>query len=279
MGRTARKRRGAKGDRLTARTADRHVLYEIAVQSTEAEIDFVDRVYLKRHGRAAVRFREDFCGTAATCSEWVQRRPSNLAFGLDLDEKTLAYADSKRLAKLSDAQRERVRLMRCDVRTPPGEARGMDVVVAANFSYFAFKRREDMRTYFAAVRSSLAPGGLFILDHYGGWESLRDSVERRRCKGFTYVWEQSKVDALTHEAVCHIHFEFPDGTKMRRAFSYPWRMWSIPEIRELLAEAGFPRSDCYWEGSDGKGGGNGVFRVAKRAEPCEAHISYIVAEG
>ena len=55
---------------LTARNADRHELYEAAVQNAEAEIDFVDRQFTKLTGRRAGAMREDFCGTANAACEW-----------------------------------------------------------------------------------------------------------------------------------------------------------------------------------------------------------------
>ncbi len=44
------------------------------------------------------------------------------------------------------------------------------------------------------------------------------------------------------ETLCHIDFKFEDGSVQKRAFSYDWRLWILPEIREVLAEAGFRRS-------------------------------------
>ena len=38
------------------------------------------------------------------------------------------------------------------------------------------------------------------------------------------------------------HFEFA-----RKAFQYDWRFWTIPEVRELLMEAGFKDTVVYWE--------------------------------
>ena len=50
--------------------------------------------------------------------------------------------------------------------------------------------------------------------------------------------------------LCHIHFSFPDGSKIKKAFTYDWRLWTLPEIRELLLEAGFQRATVYWEGTN-----------------------------
>ena len=78
--------------------------------------------------------------------------------------------------------------------------------------------------------------------------------------------------------VCHIHFKFPDGSKIKRAFTYDWRLWTLPELRELLIEAGFAKVRVYWEGDDGDGGGNGEFKEHATGEPDLAWIAYIVAE-
>lgn len=274
---------------LTARTADRHALYQRAVQNVEAEIDFVDRVYTKLRGRRAARLREDFCGTAASSCEWVRRRPTNTAVGIDLDGPTLKWGTENNVAALPPDARERVRLLRRNVLSPGPGTSGMDVVLSMNFSYWIFQKRADLLRYFTLVRRSLARDGVYFLDIYGGWEAFEENrSERRRIAGvrgagsaggaFTYVWEQERYEPITGAYRCHIHFEFKDGTALRRAFTYDWRLWTLPEVRELLDEAGFSRTTVYWEGDDGKGGGNGIFRPAKHAEQCPAFVAYLVAE-
>jgi hypothetical protein len=65
---------------------------------------------------------------------------------------------------------------------------------------------------------------------------------------------------------------------MARAFSYRWRLWTIPEIRELLDEAGFRKSEVYSESTDRRTGrGNGVFRVRESADSDPGWIGYIAA--
>ena len=79
--------------------------------------------------------------------------------------------------------------------------------------------------------------------------------------------------------LCHIHFKFPDGSRIRRAFSYAWRLWSLPEIREVLSEAGFTRSTVYWQGTNEESGeGNGVFEPTEQGEADASWIVYLVAE-
>jgi SAM-dependent methyltransferase len=277
---------GKKG--YTAATADRHELYQLSVQNVESEIDFIDAEFRRLRGRDAVRLREDFCGTGNTACEWVRRRASNLAFGLDIDQPTLDWGVEHNLKSLKPAQRERVRLINRNV-LEPGDAVGMDCVLAMNFSYWLFKTRDELRSYFKAVRASLADDGVFFLDHYGGSEAMSEMVEKRAIEAgkgreFTYEWDQASYNPITGEMTCRIHFRFPDRTRMKNAFEYHWRLWTLPEIRELLAEAGFSKVTVYWEGDEldkkgePTGEGNGEFLPSEVGTADPAYISYIAAE-
>ncbi len=235
---------------------------------------FLARIFEKLSGRRAESLREDFCGTALLCAEWVKGR-GRTAVGVDLDPAVLAWGAEHNLAPLG-RRGSAVRLLRQDVRaTRSGR---FDLVVALNFSYFVFRTREELGKYFTGVRRSLARGGLFVLDAYGGYQSWRILSERRRLRGFTYVWEQSLVDPIDHSVVNHIHFEFPDGSQLRRAFSYHWRLWTLPEIRELLAEVGFSRSAVYWEDRDADGVGIDRYRARVHVAQQPAWVAYIAAE-
>lgn len=264
--------------KYTAATADRHILYQMAVQNVEAEIDFVDETYKILRGRHALKLREDFCGTGHTSREWVGRRRTNTAIGLDIDQATLDWGLEHNIDPLPPATRSRVRLVNRDVLHPGRAGSRMDIVLAMNFSYWIFKTRETLREYFKSVRQSLAPGGIFFLDFYGGSEAYEVQREDRKVGPFTYVWDQNWLDPLTNHMRCYIHFKFKDGSRMDRAFCYEWRLWSMPEIRELLAEAGFSNSTVYLEGDDDDEGGDGDFQPVEEGEVCAAWLAYIVAE-
>jgi hypothetical protein len=83
---------------------------------------------------------------------------------------------------------------------------------------------------------------------------------------------------VTHFIRCHIHFHFQDGSKINQAFSYDWRLWTLPEIKELLLEAGFKKVSVYWENEDDDGEGNGEFSIDGEGEADLAWVAYIVAE-
>lgn len=266
--------------KYTAATADKHELYQLSVQDPEIEIAFLNRVYKKTYGRIPLSLREDFCGTALFCAQWVKGHAERTAIGIDLHQPTLDWGIQHNLAPLGEPGR-RVTLLRQNVLDPV--PRPSDITVGLNFSYWVFKTRSEMLAYFKGVRASLGREGLFVLDAYGGpysMEAMDESeLERTKVKGgFTYVWDQHVVNPIDHSVVNHIHFEFRDGSKMERAFTYHWRFWTLPELRELLAEAGFSRSHVYWEDEDEDGEGTGVYRVRQRAENSGAWVAYVIAE-
>lgn len=278
MGREKSNRRESKKRRASrAETADRFALYEQAVQDPETEMEFVADVYRELRGRKARVLREDFCGSAWAACEWAKRDPKNQAFGVDLDADVLAWGREHHWNALPPKVQARVQMIRGDVlATPTAPA---DITVAMNFSYWIFKRREQLLAYFRAVHQGLAKDGLFIMDAYGGFDAFRDEyLEKRKCEGFTYVWEQEDYDPVSGDYACHISFRFPDGSELPRAFSYHWRLWTLPEIRELLAEAGFRAVTVWWQGEDEDGEADGNFEPVERGDADPAWICYLVAE-
>ena len=244
--------------KISPLSRDPHVLYELSVQGVEYDLDFFERVYRNLRGRRFKRLREDFCGTAAKACAWVARSPDHLAWGVDHDARTLAWGRRHHVAPLGRAG-QRVVLIQDDVRAVRNPK--VDVVAAMNFSYWVFKDRDTLRDYFRSVRRSLRPGGLFFANVFGGTNAMEPLVERRRIPAsqgpdglrvpsFTYVWEQKRFNTINHDLLCYIHFRFRDGSEIRRAFTYDWRYWTLPELTELMREAGFARSDVYVEGWD-----------------------------
>ncbi|HEX7030701.1 MAG TPA: class I SAM-dependent methyltransferase [Gammaproteobacteria bacterium] len=268
-----KKRQGAR----KADIADRYALYEDAVQDPETEMEFVADVYRELRGREARVLREDFCGSAWAACEWAKRDPENLAIGVDLDADVLTWGRERHWQALEPAERKRVKMILGDVLDTPSEP--ADITVAMNFSYWIFKRREQLLQYFRRVRDGLAKDGLFVMDAYGGYDAFQDEyTEKRKCEGFTYIWEQEDYDPVSGDYVCHISFRFPDGSELKRAFSYHWRLWTLPEIRELLVEAGFSKVTVWWQGEDEDGEGDGEFEPVERGDADPAWICYLVAE-
>ena len=277
MVRKSKKRSRKDSKALTSKNADRLVLYESSVQAVDAEIDFVDETFRQIRGRRGRLLREDFCGTGNTSCEWVRRRPDNYATGVDLDGAVMAWGRDRHIAKLKRTQKARVQLLQANVAkvdTPP-----QDIVLAMNFSYWVFADRASMGDYFANVYASLGDDGVFFLDCYGGYESFQVMKEHTEYDDYTYTWHQARYNPITGAMRCHIHFKFKDGSRLKKAFTYDWRLWTLPEIRELLAEAGFRNVTVYWQGwDDDEEEGNGEFTPVEDAAPDAGWICYISAE-
>ncbi|MFH1419088.1 MAG: class I SAM-dependent methyltransferase [Planctomycetota bacterium] len=260
--------------KYTAKTADKHVLYQISVQSPDAEVAFADRVYHNHHGRHATLFREDFCGTFLISCSWVKKHKDNHAYGIDLHKPTIDWGRKHNLSQLKPDAAQRVHIIHDNVLnvTKPK----VHVVGAFNFSYFIFKTFPELVAYFRTVKASLLPQGIFILDAYGGTEAPEVMEEETKYEGFTYIWDQAAYNPINDHTVCHIHFKFPDRTMLRKAFTYDWRLWTLGSIQDALLAAGFKSTEVYWEGTDKDGEGNGVYRLCKKAENSPGWNAYIL---
>lgn len=255
---------------------DRHFFYQNAVQCVEAEIDFVEATFQAIKGRPARTLREDFCGTAQTACEWIGRHTDNQAWGVDLDPEVLLWGERHNLVALNTQQQQRIKLIEADVMTAP--VTDLDVVLAMNFSYFIFMQRELMIRYFESVRASLNEDGVFFLDAFGGYEAAKELTEERACDGFTYIWEQATFNPINSAMQCYIHFVTDDGVRMDQAFAYYWRLWTLPEITEMLLTAGFRTADVYWEGTDEDSGeGDGVYSKSTEGTADAGWVCYVVA--
>ena len=271
----ARDRAQRKRKATMASMADVHALYQQAVQCVEAEIDFVDETFKKLRRRKAKYLREDFCGTANAACEWVRRRRTNRAVAVDLDAEVLEWGRAHNVEPLGAAA-SRIELVNADVRDV--DRGGMDAVLAMNFSYWVLHTRAELRRYFEKVRDALVEDGIFFLDAYGGYDAFREMKETTENDDFTYIWDQAWYDPITGRNRCHIHFRFPDGSRIKDAFVYEWRLWTLPEIREILEEAGFHDITVYWQGTDAETGeGDGEFTPAEHGEADAGWITYITA--
>jgi SAM-dependent methyltransferase len=268
---------GRKRDRkLTAKTADRHELYQRSVNSPETDVDFLMKVYNNLRGKAPHHLREDFCGTAALAAEWLGRSKENTAEGFDLDPEPIAWGTDHNFGKLEDGT-ERMTFHQKDVRE--SSDRRPDMTTAANFSYWCFHTRKELLGYFRSVHADLAEDGLFVVDLFGGPEALTELEETRSLGGgIEYVWDQKTWWPGSGEYEAAIHFRFKDGSEMRDAFEYHWRFWHLTEIRDVLYDAGFSSVEPYFEGTDEDDeSGDGIFEHDPRGENCDAWIGYLVA--
>ncbi len=256
---------------------DRYDYYHRAVQSSDMDCEFVEKAYRESRGRMPSFLREDFCGTFANCCAWVKRGRNRRALGIDLDPEPIEYGESHYRTKLKAEQAERIELINGSVLTV--QVPQVDVVVALNFSYYLFKSRMMLKRYFKKARAGLKKDGVFIVDCFGGPDCQRENVEITKFKSFKYYWDQRGFDPITNEAKFEIHFKRKGEKKRENVFSYDWRMWTIPEIKEVMLESGFEKVHVYWEGTTRSGEGDGNFvRKVQGEQDCDAWVAYLVAE-
>ncbi len=255
---------------------DKYNLYTQAVQSPDNDVDFLKATYRELRGRSPETLREDFCGTFRLSTQWVKDNSQHKAFAVDYDPEPLEYGRNTYYNNLSPNLQRRLKVLEANVLTT--KLPDADIAVAVNFSYFCFKRRSDLKVYFSNALASLKKNGILVLDVFGGTQCTDAIEDKHKLKNFTYYWDQKSFDPVTNEAVFHIHFK-PDGhSKIKNVFTYDWRMWSIPELRDLLDEVGFKKTHVYWEGTSRSGFGNGVFTRTEQGEACLSWIAYIVGE-
>ena len=173
----------------SAKTSDRHELYELSVQNVEGEIDFVEKVWEQLRDRKA---HQDPGGLLRHLRGGLRVDPpteDNTAVGVDLSREVLDWGRERNLPDLTKDQIDRLEILEKDVRS--SGVGGVDSVLAMNFSYFLFKTRKELLEYFKTVRESLVEDGIFICDAYGGSDSFTEMEEERHLDGFTYVWDQN----------------------------------------------------------------------------------------
>jgi len=268
-----------------AQMADPHDLYQKSVQSPENDIEFLADYFKDYTGKPLRHFREDFCGTAYLSSYFVTQHAKNQAIGVDLDWPTLNWGMKHNIAPLTPDQQQRISLVNenvLDVQKPRSQ-----MIAALNFSYMVFHDRPTMLQYLANAKESLEPGGLMVMDIWGGSESQVLQEEQREIENsgdkdignFTFTWDQDTFDPFTHFYTTRIHFSFSDDSEIRNAFVYDWRLWTIPEIRELMHEAGFQDIHVLWEGTDpDTNEGTQTYHRAEKGDADLAWIAYIVGK-
>jgi len=255
---------------------DRYSYYKRAVQSPETDVEFFRDTYREIRGRNPALLREDFCGTFSLCCEWVKLGTKYRAHGIDLDYEPIQYGLTQYVPQLSKSQRERLQVHQENVLNP-GLPRA-DIICAMNFSHYVFKERAVLKSYFHNCCATLEDGGVLIVDAFGGSLCQHANEESSKLRGFKYFWHQESFDPVNNHAVFNIHFKIDGQKKIEKVFTYDWRMWSLPELRDVMMECGFKKTYIYWEGTNRAGSGNGVFKRAETGEECEAWVAYVVGE-
>lgn len=255
---------------------EKYRLYEASVQNPQGDIEFLNKEYESLFGRLPHSLREDFGGTGFLACEWVKTHPKNTSYAIDLDTEPLSYGKQNHYARLTSEQQSRVHYIEGNVLASYHFK--TDIIVAFNFSFYILKKRQELLEYFKTVRQHLNEEGLFSLDLFGGTDAYSPLEEETEHDDHSYFWDCDTFNPITNECLYYIHFkDNKKNIRYNKVFTYDWRMWSMAELIDLLAEAGFSQIHTYWEGEDEEGEGNGEFTRTREAQNCESWVSYIVA--
>jgi SAM-dependent methyltransferase len=278
-------------DGVTPFAWDKFSLYELCAQNPPRDARVLRAIYEDRRvGLAARRCRadlilgEDFCGTAAISRAWCDLLPRGRAIGVDNDAPTLARA--REMCR----DRPRVELVRADVLRAKQPA---DLIAALNFSICEFHERPRLIKYLRHAHSRLRRAGCLVCDLYGGSDAFETGLLDQRIKPppaphsgsrdrITYSWEQRSADPLTGHVVNAMHFEVtpPHGGGRKplvflNAFVYDWRLWSVPELRDAMTEAGFASTQVYPRTAEAKDAEGNLY-VRPVEDPTELGESFNV---
>ena len=221
-------------------------LYRLAVQNPLAEVAFVEHAWAHYHGDASepMLLREDFAGTCAVAAAWVASDPGRQAMAIELDEPTVQWAAQR----FDDPD---LHIVQADVMTIAEPT--VEVTLALNFSALIYHTEAALLGYLRCALAGLLPGGVLVLDVFGGSGVDRPTVQSRRVEPdegglepFDYRWEQCGRDPQSSRIMCRIHFEFGDGKRLENAFEYNWRLWEPGQIIDLASQAGFAEAELWW---------------------------------
>lgn len=219
-------------------------LYELCAQSPRS----LGRFLLRAHGASPTVLAEDFCSSAALSRWWVENVPGGSALAADIDPSVLCRA--RELA----GGAARIEFVEADLLGAASQAAPTDVAFCGNFSIGYALCRADLLRYLARTRARLRRGGIFVCDTYGGATAFKLGTLQRTFVApdgavVRYAWSHDAADPLSGIVENSISFRIESGGEVvgehPRAFTYRWRLWSIAELREALAEAGFRASQVH----------------------------------
>ena len=254
---------------------DKYFYYKKSVQSPEEDIQFFKKTFKYFFKQPAHIFREDFCGTFYLAYHWIKDHSKNKAVAIDSAKEPIKYGTKHHISKLSPSQQNRLKILNNNVLED--NLPKANIISVSNFSYFALKERRLMLKYFQNVLKALFKKGLFIIDVVGGPDCELLSEEEIKHKNFNYYWDQDDFNPINRTGKYYIHFKRKGEKKRTKEFSYDWRLWSLPELKDILTEAGFSKVHVYWEGTNKKGEGNGIFKKATKGDVCSTWIAYLVS--
>lgn len=228
-----------------AQAAQAQDLYELCVQSPAHVVQLVRAI----HGEEPLLLGEDFAGSGAVGRAWVAQSDRHRAWCVDRDARAL-----ERCAGVPRIETRVGDVLEEDAR--------VEALWVGNFSIGYLHDRGGLLGYLRHVRARIAAGGVFVCDTYGGetaytigqvhrFHPLPEHLAPDGKGGWRvrYTWEQREADPLTGMVTNALHFRIERAgvieVELLDAFVYRWRLWSVPELRDAMIEAGFASTGVY----------------------------------
>jgi Methyltransferase domain len=214
--------------------------------------------------------REDFSGSGALARHWA----GSFGPAIAVDRDAAAIRACGKHANLETVKSD---VMTC--------RRKADIIAATNFAAGYWHDRASLVKYLAHCRRMLNKGGLLCCDLYGGSDAFVPGVSTVKLRGpagerVEYHWEQVEARPQTGRVLNAIHFRVGKGKLIRNAFTYDWRLWSIPELKDAMLEAGFRSVHLYDRLGDAiDSDGNLLIReLAPDEEMDDPYVVYVIAK-
>lgn len=206
-------------------------LYEVSVTNATKLARFSQALAPKAHV-----LREDFAGSGSLARGWADLSPKHSAAAVEKDADVASYI----------GVHPRVKAVIADATRCTQQA---EIIAATNFPLGYFHTRSELLKYLSHAKKCLTKGGVFFADMYGGDGCFTPQVQKRTLRNdivgrFTYEWEQLAANEATRMVQNRMHFQLA-SLRLENAFSYHWRLWALPELRDCMLEAGFKKVAIY----------------------------------
>lgn len=293
----------------------KHQLYELAVTNPLAMAGFLAAV----HGAKPKSMREDFCGTAALARGWTllanelnlpgsnQIGRGATSLGVDFDRSVL-----KQIPDVDGFRAVASDVLKCRVKVDVIAATNFPVCYYHERSnlirYLKHARaclnpRGILACDLFGGKDAFTPSTTRIkvptLPSYMNERRLNAKSSKKTSvrvasktksnrNWFWYEWNQRECHSLTGRVLCDINFELPPDSstnqsnkprRIERAFTYDWRLWSIPEMRDAMLEAGFRTVEIYNSLAAGVDSDNTLYVLPMQddEELSDPYVVYVVA--
>lgn len=212
---------------------DFDLVFAQQMQRTGAQVEFAERALRLAPGAHVL---DVACGVGRHALELARR--GYQVTGLDLSPTLLRVA-----ADRAERTGTEVEWVHADMRAIPF-TNTFDAAMNLFSSWGYFERDDEDQRVLVSVAGALKPGGRFLLElSHQAWIARHFAPRGWHEAGGMTVLEQRTLDLLAGRMASEITVVYPDGR--HRTWPYDLRLYTLPEVARMLAEAGFAVAAVY----------------------------------